>query len=201
MRTSYQYLLTLATKNGVPITDLSTLPTCRSLNNCTLPANLPDGIYQANGDLTLNAYTFPSGKNYVFLIGGDLTILGNIITPNGSTALFSASGNISIDKGVKAATDSCPPPSGQLQGMFIADKNFTIEGNNDCATGQDYMLNIEGAIVVNAARGGGAFQNQRDLCGDNPSYPAVTIKARPDFFLNAPTFLMQQSTISHEEAP
>lgn len=200
-QTSYSSILTLANHNKLTITDISIFPTCMNLNNCTLPANLPNGIYQAKGSLTLNAYTFPANKNYVFLIHGDLAILGNITTPIGSTVLFSTSGNITIDKGVKATRDTCPAPSGQLQGIFSADKNFTIQGNNNCATGQDSMLNIEGAIIVNAARGGGSFQNQRDLCGDNPSYPAVTIRARPDFLLNAPTFLMKQSTIYHEEAP
>lgn len=201
LKTSYNYLLQAAQKDSLTITDITTVSTCTNLNNCTLPNNLPNGIYQAKGDLTLNVCTLPANKNYVFLVKGDLTIKGNITTPNGSTAIFSASGNINIDKGVKAAANICPAPSAQIQGIFSADKSFIIQGINNCATGPDTMLNVEGTIITNAARGGGSLTNQRDLCGDNPNYPSLTIKARPDFILNAPVFLMQQNTYYSEEAP
>jgi hypothetical protein len=201
LKTSYNYLLTLATKNGLPITDLSTLSSCTHLDGCTLPANLPNGIYQAKGDVTLNAYTFPSNKSYVFLINGTLTVIGPITVPVSSTAFFSAAGDITIDKSVHAVADTCPPPAGQLQGIYSADKDIIIQGNNDCATGQDYMLNVEGNLVVNAARTGGQLLAQRDLCGDNAYYPQLTIRPRPDFLFNLPNFLLQQTTTSQEAAP
>jgi hypothetical protein len=63
------------------------------------------------------------------------------------------------------------------------------------------MLNIEGAVIVNASKTGGRFINQRDLCGDNGTVPSFTITPRLDMILNAPPFLLQQSTVSREVAP
>ena len=84
--------------------------------------------------------------------------------------------------------------------MFSADKNFIVQGINDCSIGADTMLNIEGVVVVNAAHSGGTFDNQRNLCGDNAYYPSVTLKARPDFLFNARSLLSQQSTYYIEES-
>ncbi len=200
LRTAYTSLNNTIMRAGLTMTNISTISGCSNLNNCTLPDNLANGIYQANGNLTLNGYMFPANKNYIFLIKGDLTIMGNITIPIGSTALFSTAGDIFVDKGVKAAANSCPAPTGQLQGVFSADKNITVEGINDCSLGTDTMLNIEGSIVMNAARGGGTFTNNRDLCSDNAQYPSVTIKSRPDFLFNAPNIISQQNTYSIEAA-
>jgi hypothetical protein len=63
------------------------------------------------------------------------------------------------------------------------------------------MLNVEGAIVTNAAGRGGNFRTQRDLCGDNTRYPALTIRARLDMLLNLPELLMKRSTTIREDAP
>jgi Mg-chelatase subunit ChlD len=201
LRVSYSNLSTLAQHAGSTITDLSTLPGCASLSNCTLPANLPNGVYRANDNLTLNSYTFPADKNYVILVNGSLTLNGNIIVPVGSTAIFSAKKDVLVTRNVKASTDACPVPTGQLQGTFIAGEDFIAQGTTNCASSVDGMLNIDGSVVVNANRTGGDLLNQRDLCANNLNYPSFTIKARPDFILNAPTFLMQQSTIFSEEAP
>src|SRR5262249_45073408 len=56
--TSYQYLLNKATRASIPITNLTSFGSCSNLANCTLPPNLANGIYQANGDVNLNAYSF-----------------------------------------------------------------------------------------------------------------------------------------------
>lgn len=197
--TSYQFVVDKAVQAKIKITDMSTI--CSNLANCTLPPALPNGVYQAKGNLSLNTFTFPSNKNYVFLIDGDLTILGNLVVPNGSTAFFTASGNIIIDRNVGTATNLFPLPAGQLQGIYSADSNFTIDGRRDCTAGPDKMLNVEGAIITNAFGNGGTFQMQRDLCGDNPKYPALTIRLRLDMLLNLPQFLMKQKTTFREEAP
>lgn len=120
---------------------------------------------------------------------------------NTSTALFSAAQDILIDKSVGAPADSCPVPEGQLQGFFSADRNFTVHGINDCVSGKDVMLNIDGSIILNAAGQGGTFINQRDLCADDQLYPSLTVQARLDLILNAPNFLKEQQTISHEVVP
>lgn len=199
--TSYQYLTDKAKKAGITPINLSTLSTCGTLTNCTLPSNLADGIYLANGDVGLNAYTFPTNRNYVFLINGNLTILGNIVVPNGSTAFFTSSNDIIVDKNVGTSTNLFPLPGGQVQGIFSADHDFTIDGINNCTTGKDKMLNVEGSIITNAAGNGGKFNQERDLCGDNPKYPTLTVRLRLDMLLNLPQFLMKTSTTLREDAP
>src|SRR5579884_1030007 len=57
---SYTSLLAKAQTDGLPITDLSTVSGCTNLADCTLPTTLAHGIYQANDDVTLNAFTFPA---------------------------------------------------------------------------------------------------------------------------------------------
>jgi hypothetical protein len=200
LQSSYQYLVDTTKSAAITPTDLTSLATCRNLSNCTLPATLPNGVYQANGDTTLNAYTVAANKDYVFLINGTVTINGTITVPNTSTALFAADKDIIIPSTVGAPA-TFPLPQAQLQGFYSAGKNFTIQGINNCLTGADRMLVVAGAIVVNANGAGGDLINQRDLCGNNPHYPAFSIQARPDFILNAPSFLMKQNTSFREEAP
>jgi hypothetical protein len=175
--------------------------TCASLSNCTLPAGLTRGVYRANGNLTLNAHNFLVNNNYVFLINGDLTIQGSLRVPNGSTALFAANRDITVTSGVGSTTTALPLPDAQLQGLFSANRNFVIQGINNCITGPDRMLNIEGAIVVNANGAGGALVNNRDLCGANPNAPSFTVRSRVDFLLNLPEFLMKRATVFREDAP
>jgi hypothetical protein len=199
-KVSYTALLAKAQQAKLATVDLSTLPSCLSLSNCSLPAILPSGIYVANGDVGLNAYTFQAGRKYVFLINGKVTVNGNIVVPTGASATFAAKKDITIDKNIGTAP-SFPMPVGQVQGNFSTEGNFIIPGINDCVVGADKMLNMEGSIVVNAGATGGKFSYQRDLCGGNPQYPTFTLKPRLDFIFNAPTYLMQQQTFSSEVAP
>jgi hypothetical protein len=200
--TSYQYILDRTTSSQVQIINLP-IPnsTCSSLTNCTLPAGLARGVYRANSALTLNAYNFPANSNYVFLVNGDLTLQGSLVIPNGSTAFFAASRDIIVATGVGSTSNGPPLPGAQIQGLFTANRDFVIQGINNCITGPDRMLNIEGAIVVNASGTGGALINNRDLCGSNPSSPSYTVRSRVDFLLNMPEFLMKRATVFREDAP
>lgn len=193
---SYDYLITGATQAG-GATDLATKCT---LSNCTLPANLPNGVYTTTGDFTLNAYTFPADKDYVFLIGQDLIIKGDIIVPNGSTATFAAARDISIDRSVGQTTLSSK--TANIEGFYTANGSFIIEGtgSSGCPT-PDRRLNVAGSIVVNAKLSGGRLQNQRDLCSSNLQYPSLYIVERPDFILYAPEFIKQPNFIWKEVAP
>ena len=199
--TSYTYLVNKITAANIAITDLTTVSGCSNLSNCTLPSDLQNGVYQANGDLTLNAITFRPDKNFIFLINGNLTVLGNIVVPNGSTAFFSSSNDINIDKAVGTFTNLFPLPGGQLQGIYSADHDFNIQGINDCTVGPDKMLNFEGSIITNALGNGGTFRMKRDLCGDNPNYPTFTVRLRLDMLLNLPEVLMKRNTTFREDAP
>jgi hypothetical protein len=215
--TTYGELFTPATSNVIDtaygfmtasmkqsnITPINLASVC-TLNNCTLPANLANGVYTASGDVTLNSYTFPANKNFVFLINGNLTINGAIHVPTTATATFSTSGNITVAASVGRAA-ACPAPatgSGDVEGMYSADKNVILQGNHDCTNNvADKQLNMQGSIVVNAGQNGGTFQNNRDLCTGNLSFPTFTIKERPDFILNAPDFIKTQSLLWQEVAP
>lgn len=192
--TSYLSILGSIDKSGVILKNL----VC-NLNNCNLPSDLPSGAYKAFGDVKLNSYSFPANRNYLFLIDGDLTVSGNITVPIGSTALFTASGNIIIDSSV-GEVPSCTA-STNLQGIYSADKNLTIDGINDCTVSADKMLTIEGSVFVNAEIDNGIFINERDLCSNNYNYPSVRLIERADFIINTPSLLKRKSLTYTEEAP
>ena len=176
VRTSYSYLETTAQQSGITPIDLSTICT---LTNCTLPSSLAPGVYQANSNVNLNAYTFPSGANpeaFIFLINGNLTINGNILIPAGSVAAFSTSGDINVAASVGNAVTN-PADSSvnnpNIEGLYSADGNVVIHSFSETNGGQtcqasgapyDNKLNIVGSVITNAALGGGSLTNNRDLC-------------------------------------
>lgn len=192
--TSYNNLLAKALASDTQPIDLATICT---LNDCTLPADLPHGVYWAKSSLNLNAFTFPIDQNYVVLVDGDLTFKGNVLTPagNNSSVIFSTSGNIIVPDEVGSPAVST---TANLSGLFSADKSFIMEGNNDCA---DLRLNMEGAVIVNAALNGGSLQNNRDLCNANATSPTLQITQRLDYVLNIPEFVKDQVITSEETAP
>ncbi len=198
MKTSYNYLLSLAQQSNVPITDLSTI--C-NLSNCTLPNGLSHGVYQSNGDLTLNSFIFQGNSNYVILVAGNLHVMGNIQVTSGSTAIFSVGKDIIFDKTIGDLNPICPPTSSHIEGLYSSDQNIIIDGNDNCVVGPDNMLNVQGALVANAGSTGGSLLLHRDLCGNNFIGPALTVTQRPDFILNAPDFIKQQNYFFQEVAP
>lgn len=207
IRTSYAYLLSATKRAGLTQTAITTSPTCTDPSvSCSLP-NLATGVYVHEGDVQLSTLTIPANRNVIMLIKGNLSILGQITVPNTSTLTISvgdttagSAGNITIDKSIGAAP-TCPAPTGQIQGIFTADKTFTVNGIGDCTVGKDTMITIEGAVVVNASLSSGAFTNYRDLCDGNISYPGVVIKERPDFIFHAPDLIKQQNYLFREVAP
>ena len=191
---SYSYLSQKAQTAGLTETNLASVCT---ISNCTLPANLTHGIYIANGDVKLNTYKIPPNQNFVFLINGNLTLNGNInITGNTKTTdFFSASGNIIIPATLGSAAGVTTP---NLEGIFSTDRSFILQSNGNCT---DTRLNLEGTLIVNAARSGGSLQNARDLCGNNPTNPTLQMTQRLDFILNLPDFVRQQIVTSNEVSP
>jgi len=191
--TSYTYLNQKAQTAQIPEIALSSV--C-NITNCTLPANLGHAIYTANGNVTLNGYTFPANENYVFLINGNLTIDGNIQIPAGSTATFSTANNIIITANVGSAQTVT---TSNLDGWYVAGNSFITDSTMPGTC--DLRLNIGGAIVVNTEGTGGTLQNNRNLCAGNALYPSLSITSRLDFLLNAPEFVDEEQTISQELAP
>lgn len=194
IQTSYAYQIATADKNGLTPTDIAVYCSF-GIENCILSPTLSHGLYIANGNLTLSksgnsGYVFGVNQNYVILVNGDLTINRDLTVPNGSTVTFSVSGNIYIDKSVT-----------NIGGYYSTDGNFIAQGINNCAVGSDVQLKVEGSVVVNAGLGSGGFQNQRDLCANNTTTPAVQFIERPDFIINSPQLIHFGSPIWKEVAP
>ena len=188
-----------------------------TISSCTLPNSLPPGVYTVKGDLTLigvgtnngQANTFPTGGAFTFLIDGNLTIktkihvpLGSIPDGTGSFVLFTASGDIHVDKSIGESVKTSTTPD--IEGFYSADKNFYIDGNisNNPPT-KDLKLNVEGAVVANATNVSpsiGSFQINRDMYEDDDC-PTFALKSRPDFVLNAPSYLQTATRIWQEIAP
>lgn len=188
VRTSYDYLTTTMQQSDITPIDLG--PICSGgIGNCTLPNNLGKGVYIANGDLHLNTYTFPvdasSPQGFIFLVDGDLYVDGNILVPAGSVAAFSSKGNIIVNKSVGNTITSANDPANNtpnIEGLYSADASFIVEskgsGTSICnadGTPLDSKLNIVGSVITNAAKAGGSFQNDRDLCTYDTSCSAVSL--------------------------
>jgi len=196
VKTSYNFILAKAAAGNITPTDLA--PYCSGgIANCTLSTSIPHGVYRANGSLSLNTFTFPAGQNYVILVAGDITINGRISVPTTSTALFTATGNITV---VRTVGETASSTSSTIEGIYSADKSFIAQGNGGCAS-PDLRLNVAGSIITNAALAGGSFTNQRDLCANDIYYPAVAFFERLDFVLNTPDFLKQPNFTYQEIAP
>lgn len=203
IRTSYAALLSSITRSGTAITPLTDLEGCEDLSDCRIPNEIESGVYLANGNVRLERFAdnLPSSRQLVFLINGNLFIddvIRNI--PLGSTVIFSVFGDIRVDRNIGAGAPSCTPSS-HLEGFFSADRNFIIDGNNNCLSGTDRMLHIQGIAIANAARRGGSFKQNRDLCGGNLQYPAVLLRERMDMVLNLPDYVRSANFSWREVAP
>lgn len=184
--TSYTFLFETAHKANLTPLDMNS-QCAGGITNCNLNTSLPYGLYIADSNLVLEdpadaSYTFPSNQNYIILVNGDLTIKEKILVPNTSTVLFSAKGNIKIDRSVGESTLSSVNPN--IEGVYSSDKDFIADGINNCSVATDKRLNIAGSVIANAARINATFQNNRNLCNNNLSYPSVTFIERPDFIFN-----------------
>lgn len=207
LKTSYAFMLNNAKEQGVAITDLKTAPNgCPDPGNCN-PSSLASGVYTIDGPLTITGANIGGQNDYLFLINGDLTIKGTINVTKQATATFSVAGNIIVDASVGRTgipPFTCDPgQDNQIEGLFSTDKNFIIQSSADCPNNiSDKQLNIAGSIVVNAKRQGGTLNwNSRDLCDNDLIYPSLTIKARPDFLINAPAYIQRPNVIWQEVAP
>jgi len=209
IKTSYDWLLAVALKNGITLTDIAASCT-GGISSCTLSLPNDPGLFIANGSLNIvnPSYTFPAGlagEDYVILVDGDLTLQGNLFVPNGSTVTFAVKGDIKVNGDVGELTSSSTTPN--LEGYYSTDKNFIIrDDSNDtddtplCPT-PDRRLNVAGTVITNASLTGGSLQNHRSLCTNNKFYPSLYITERVDFILNAPQFIQSSQTIWQEVAP
>src|SRR3989344_2883932 len=217
IKTSYEYLLAFAQRNGITPTDISTPPRCiGGLSDCKFnpvipPSPTSGGLFIANGDLVFvgtspggNPYTFQNNRDIVILVNGDFIIKQKILVPTTSTVTFAVKGDIKIDGNV-GESDSTSTAS-SIEGYYSAGKNIIIRDDTDdtndsyCPT-PDPRLNVAGALITNASLTGGSLQNQRDVCGEGEHYPVFYIKERPDFILNSPQLIRSAQTVWQEVAP
>lgn len=166
---------------------------------CSLTNTLSNGIYLANTNVILESSQLPAGKDFIFLINGTLTINGNISVPKGSTATFIVKEDIIVNR--TAGEDIYTSSQPNIQGYYSTDKNFTVDGTNDCTIAPDKRLNIEGTVIANASRTDGRFKNNRTLCLKNRECQVITFAGRPDFLLNTPEVLQHGSSLWQEVAP
>lgn len=200
IRTSYAYMSNVIEKGRLTVNTMfgtSTSKSCTTNSgpDCTLKANLLNGIYKSTNPVTIKGsgdpetYTFPNGRDYIFLIDNDLRIESNIQINPGSTVTFIVSGDIIVS-----------PDVTEIDGIYSADGSFITLG---VTTGNDNPLIIEGNVVTNAGLNAGKrFDQRRDL-GDtqNAQCPAVTLVSRPDFILNGPELLRYTNYVIQELAP
>ncbi len=181
IRTSYKYIDGRVNDNKItkiPLTDV-----CSDLSNCSLPTNLENRVYSAGTDtepanVTLNTYTFPTGKNFILLIKGNLKINGDINVPNGSTLMVAvgsspivtATGNITISKDIgQTVTPNttplpCVPSTTQrgtstnansicnIEGFYSADGTILLEGNNGkCVIPPSTTINRDKYLTIAGA--------------------------------------------------
>jgi hypothetical protein len=198
-KTTYAYIKNIVRNNGITP---RTLPGCTTSGNdvnCNTSSwgSLANGVYEINvpnGTANINGsgYTFPSGRDFVILVNGQLRINEQILVPVGSTAIFASSGDLTVASGVGSAATSRTP---NLEGWYTTQGRLILENINSCPT-PSTRLNVSGAIVAC-----GGFTNQRNLCGENANCPSFYIKERVDFILNAPEFLMPVRRVWQEVAP
>lgn len=193
VKTSYASVNAALNRGGINITDFFSeegSPCTGTAPNCSLPADREEGAYKYTGNVTLTAVngSFVSGRDYIFLVKGNLTINGNITVPPGATAMFVASGNIIVNGVVT-----------NIEGIYSADLDFIVN-NNASST----PLTIEGSVIANAVKNSSntnPFQSTRDLGLSNSTTPAVKFIYRPDFVLNAPNFIRGSNYNFTEVAP
>ncbi|MDP2672147.1 MAG: hypothetical protein Q8O68_01400, partial [Candidatus Daviesbacteria bacterium] len=188
--TSYRFLLETVDGSSIEKKGIEDLCSGSSdASNCILTPGLLNGVYHVDKDLTIGGsdYTFTNNRNYVILINGNLTIKKKIFVDIGSTAIFSAKGNITVDKFIgEAFSTSCNAITHAgctIEGLYSADNKFIADGTDNCSSSTDKRLNVAGSVIANAFRQGGTFENKRNLCENNASYASVTFTERPDFML------------------
>jgi len=206
---SYDFYKSKAKQDGVTITQISSGTFVQNdIDQSQAFLNNEGGIFEANGDLTINNYNHTNGKRIVILVNGNVVINDTSISipVNQGLLIIAAKGNITIDDGI--GTSTLNSTTTQLDGYYTAQGNIILESiDNTCETGvPDTRLNIGGALIAHslkpfATTGGGAIQNNRSLCVDNLTYPPLFIKSRPDFLIQLTDFYKTSYTKWKEENP
>lgn len=145
------------------------------------PVGLPadSGFYYTEDSLNVGGWFVPEGQKIVILVDNDVSIDGDVDV-RGFLAIIS-SGKIKVAETVS-----------QVEGVFIADREFEVDG---AGAGSDVQFLGEGIFVAES------FNLGRDLDDLNETMPAGKFVYRPDFWINAPKELWATSYTWQEIAP
>jgi hypothetical protein len=149
----------------------------------------PDGYkwYFREGNLTMQGEPTLEGNKVILFVNGDLTIEGIIDLTRGSGFFMAiVSGDIRVDPDVQHPIPGQP----DLEGMFVADRNFISE-----SSGEDTQLNIRGMVTAY-----GQVQLNKNLA-DNTTTPAELFTYAPDLIFNYPRSLTLKRTRWKEVTP
>lgn len=171
------------------------------------------GIYEYDGDLTINTYNHIPGTRVIILVSGNVTINEDFIEvpTGGGIFILAAKGNITIAKTIGTATLTSTVTN--LDGYYTAEGSIIIESKTPVLTDQckpgaldDLRLNVGGALIANSRKpfstaGTGTIQNKRSLCTNNLLYPSLYVASRPDFLTQLTDFYKVSYTKWEEERP
>jgi len=144
-----------------------------SYSGGALPNPGTEAIYLTSGGSLNISGNIGADSQVVILHPGDLTIDGDItVAPGGFLAVI-ASGNITID-----------PSVANVQGIFIADGSLEVPS----AGADDLQLLAEGTFV-----GWTDVNLDRDIGAPSANQASMIFSYRPDFILNAPSFIKQSA--------
>lgn len=193
IKTSYTSVKNALTRAGSSVYDFfgeANSPCTGTVPNCALGASEAEGFFQHTGDVNLTAVSnsFTAGRDYIFLVQGNLNINSNITIPPGATAMFVASGNITVNGAVT-----------NIEGIYSADADFIV-----LVSPSNAQLTVGGSVIGNAlsnAANTTPFINNRTMGSANDTTPSVRFIYRPDFVLNAPSLIKGSNYNFTEVAP
>lgn len=171
--------------------------------------SLSTGIYEYTGNAVINTTTIdaaPPGRHIILLVSGTATINGPITLPTGRGNLFvlAAKGDITINPTVgRTAAET----ASSLDGYYTSEGSIILPTGANCTAGTpDLRLNVSGALVANSLRpfttgGSGKIQNNRTLCGQNATRPALFVSSRPEFLTQLSDFYKTTYKTYREVSP
>lgn len=195
---AYSFYKNRARQEGIEITPLASA----TLNSGEI---VESGVYEYQGTLTIDSYSQIPDRA-VILVNGDVIVNTEIEIPEGQLFILAASGNITIADTVGHASPGFNTTESNLEGIYSAQGDIFLQGD-ECGGGvPDRRLNVEGALIANAQKpfasdGGGTIQNQRSLCSGDNNYPSLYVSTRADFLTKLTDFYKVSYTKWREVRP
>lgn len=129
-------------------------------------------IFKSANSVSLNGLNLSGTQKVILLVNGNVSVDGNLVTPDGTFLAIIARGNITFSSDVA-----------QAQGWFVAE-NINVpckDATGDGCDGDDTQFDGQGSFV-----GWTNVVLSRDMGVGNNSNPSEKFTYRPDLFENAP---------------